>query len=750
MSGATKNIFWFGQPPPPTVIANIAVALDKDADYSLVRSKGGKEDKFWVASSLVEKIFQGKHNGIVKTVKARELEGLHYKTLFDGLPAVEKARQENPKLFHSVILTDPLLMPISVEEGTGMVHTAVSAGEEDFKLGKKLGLPMIPVIADNADYLSGLGEFSGKNAKNNPHLILDYMDKNDGAFSTFPYRHRYPACWRCKTELVWKVADEWYISMDELRKKLMAAAEKIKWIPGFGLSRELDWLKNMHDWLISKKNRYWGLALPIFECSCGNFEIIGSKEELKKRAVEGWEKFSGCSPHRPWIDEVKIKCSKCGKKVSRILDVGNPWLDAGIVPYSTMNYFSNKKYWHKWFPADFICESFPGQFKNWFYAIIVMSVVLEDVSPMKTIFGYALMRDEKGEEMHKSKGNAIWFDEAAEKTGVDPMRWVYTRQNPEDNLRFGWKTIKEARRKLLTLWNSFVFFRTYTDKVLNLKTKDPRLNILDKLILSRLNNLIEVVTNSLEIYDPAVASETIEKFFIDDLSLWYIRRSRERFQRSAIRKEKENAEKILYFTLLNLVKVSAPFLPFLSEEIYSGLKDKRMPESVHLCDWPKADKKLINKKLEEEMERVRKIVALALAKRAEKGIKIRQPLASLKIKDSTFKIHDSGLLNLIKDEVNVKKIIFSKGSKGVELDTKLTPRLKAEGDFRELVRQIQDLRKKEGLKPGQKIKLEIEANASDEKLVKKFEKELKKLTSVSEIKLIKNPKAEETKLNLKK
>jgi len=720
---------------PWTIPANIAVAVGKDIDYSLVRGGENKEDKFWVATALVEKVFEGKHNGIIKTVKGKKIEGLHYKSVFDGLPAVEKARQENPKLFHSVIITDPLLMPISIEEGTGMVHTAVSAGEEDFKLGKKLGLPIIPVIGDNADYLEGLGQFSGKNAKNNPRIILDYM--KDFTFSIFPYRHRYPACWRCKTELVWKVADEWYISMDELRKKLMAAAEKIKWIPGFGLSRELDWLKNMHDWLISKKNRYWGLALPIYECTCGNFEIIGSKEELKKRAVEGWKDFEGHTPHKPFIDKVKIKCSKCGKKVSRILDVGNPWLDAGIVPYSTMGYLKNRKFWQKWFPAELVCECFPGQFKNWFYAIIVMSVFLEDVPPMKTIFGHALVKDEHGEEMHKSKGNTIWFDEAAEKTGVEPMRWVYVRQNPEDNLKFGWKTIEETKRKLLTLWNSFIFFKIYVGKISNLKSQISNLGLLDRWILSRLNNLIKNVSQDLDIYNPASVSEAIEKFFIDDLSLWYIRRSRERFQRPKNKKEKETAKKTLYYILLNLIKLMAPFLPFLSEEIYQSIKSKEMPESVHLCDWPRADKKFIKKELEEKMDKVRKIVALVLAKRAEKGIKVRQPLAALKV--SSFKLHDIGLLNLIKDEVNVKKIIFAKNIKDeVELDVKITPQLMVEGQTRELIRQIQDLRKKSGLVPKQKVELFIETNLKGEKLIKKFGKEIKKGVNAGSLKIAEN------------
>ncbi|MCX6731625.1 MAG: class I tRNA ligase family protein, partial [Candidatus Parcubacteria bacterium] len=711
---------------PWTIPANIAVAVDKGIDYSLIKTSES-DKKFWVAKNLTEKIFKDKKFEIIKTVKGKELEGLHYKSVFDGLPAVEKARQENPKLFHSVIITDPLLMPISVEEGTGMVHTAVSAGEEDFKLGKKLGLPMIPVIGDNADYLEGLGQFSGKNAKNNPKIILDYM--KDFAFSIFPYKHRYPACWRCKTELVWKVADEWYISMDELRKKLMAVVEKIKWIPGFGLSRELDWLKNMHDWMISKKNRYWGLALPIYECKCGNFEIIGSKEELKKRAVEGWRDFEGHTPHRPFIDKVKIKCSKCGKKVSRVLDVGNPWLDAGIVPYSTIKYFEDRKYWQDWFPVDLVCESFPGQFKNWFYAIIVMSVVLEDVPPVRTIFGHALVRDEKGEEMHKSKGNAVWFDEAAEKTGVDPMRWVYARQNPEDNLKFGWHVIEETKRKLLNLINSVTFLKTYTDKVPSSKFQVSK-NILDRWIIASLNKLIKGVSESLNKYDPAAASKAIEEFFINDLSLWYIRRSRPRFQRPQNEEEKKQAAGTLYYVLLNLAKLIAPFMPFLAEDIYQKMEGEK--QSVHLEDWPEYDEKLMDEDLLINMSEARKIVSIALEERAKSKIGTRQPLAAF---STTSKI-GKDFINIIKDEINVKEI--KTGQKENKLDTELTPELRQEGNLRELTRGIQDLRKKSGLTPKDKIELLVETGEEGKKFIEKFGEEIKKAVNAASLKLAAN------------
>ena len=407
---------------------------------------------------------------------------------------------------------------------------------------------------------------------------------------------------------------------------------------------------------------------------------------MKEKTVKGWDKFNDNSPHRPWIDEIKIKCSKCGKLVSRIPDVGNPWLDAGIVPFSTMT--------KEWFPADLVCESFPGQFKNWFYSIIVMSMVLENVAPVKTIFGYASVRDEKGEEMHKSKGNAIWFDDAVEKIGADPMRWMYARQNPEYNLNFGYKAADEIKRKLLTLWNSFAFFITYVDKkdypsqVLKPKPKD----ILDIWIVSRLNNLIEKVTRNLERYNVSVATLAIEKFFINDLSLWYVRRSRRRFHAGA--KDREEAIATLYYVLLNLSKLIAPFTPFIAEELYQCLGGEK--ESVHLEEYPEPNKKLINKELEEKMIKIRGITTEVLAQRAKAGIKVRQPLASLQIKNKLEK----DLLEPIKEEANVKKIVFGKELK---LNTKITKGLKEEGVVREVIRHIQEMRKKAGLKPKDKI-----------------------------------------------
>jgi len=691
---------------PWTIPANIAVTVDVKLNYSLVNG-------LWMATDAVSRVL-GSGVQVSQTVLGKKLVGLKYKGPYDDLEAVVQV-SSHPK-FHTVVATDQRIMPVNTQEGTGLVHTAVSAGEEDFKLGKKLGLPMVPVIEDNADYLPGLGSLTGQNAKNNPRLILDFLEQNGWVERIESYPHRYPVCWRCKAELVWKVADEWYIAMDRvdptdphkktLRKQMMAVAKNIHWIPDFGLEHELDWLKNMHDWLISKKNRYWGLALPIYECSkCGYFEVLGSKDELQQRSMSGWDKFAGNSPHRPWVDEVQIKCSQCGETVSRILDVGNPWLDAGIVPFSTLPI--------DWFPADFITESFPGQFKNWFYSMIAMSTVLKKSKPFKTVLGFNTLLADDGRPMHKSLGNSIEFNDGADKIGADVMRWMYITHNPEVNLLFGYKVADEARRKFhLILWNVYNFFVTYAniDRFApnsKVKVQNSKLSILDQWILARLNQTITVTTKSLDGFDAYTASHAIEDI-VADLSLWYVRRSRKRVGPTTNNGvDKLACHSTLYTLLSTLCQLLAPFTPFIAEEIYRNLTDE---ESVHLSTWPKAKKLTADEiKLIEDMKLVRQIVGMALAKRKEAGIKVRQPLPALRI-NVQCSIFNFQLLELIKDELNVKQVIWEKGEElQVELDTTITDVLKAEGEVRELIRQVQQLRKDAGARLDQRIKLTLTA-----------------------------------------
>lgn len=731
---------------PWTIPANIAVAVNEDFDYVLVKVN---KEKYWLVKERVKEVIKEKNYQILKKVKGKELVGLRYLGPFDDLEKVKKVSKESDK-FHIVFSTDENILPITLTEGTGMVHTAVSAGTEDFKMGRKIGLPMIPVIDDGANYLKGLGFLTGKNAKKHPEIILDYLKENNFAYKIEKYKHRYPACWRCKTELVWKVEDEWYIAMDKpsklegktkenktLRERMIEVAKKIKWMPEFGLDRELDWLKNMHDWLISKKNRYWGLSLPIYECQrCGFVDVIGSKEELKKRAISGWDEFEGKSPHKPQIDKVKIRCQKCAQIVSRIDDVGNPWLDAGIVPYSTIAennqgeplYLKNKKEWRRWFPADFITESFPGQFKNWFYALIAQSTVMEEEEPFKRVLGYGTLLGEDGRPMHKSWGNAIEFNEGADKIGVDVMRWMFARQNPSDNMLFGYKKADEVRRQFyLILWNSYKFFVDYANldgfyqKDHHFTPKTKKLNVLDQWILSRFSSTVEFVEDRLKNFNAKDAALKIEEF-VSDLSTWYIRRSRERVWVNSDNKEdKESFYQTMYYVLVNLSIVLSPFLPFLSEEIYTNLTSGR---SVHLEFWPKIKKEYINKNLEEEMVKARKVVEKGHALRKEMKVKVRTPLKklSLEIDEEVQKIRKE-IWQVVIDELNVKNILVNNKVRYPEKEVEVTDEeLAYEGKMRDFIRLVQLKRKELNLKPTDYLDYQIPQEFAKDKdfLVRKL------------------------------
>lgn len=727
--GRKKEYLLVWTTTPWTIPANIAVAVDEKIEYAQVEGITG--NLFWVAKDLVESIFKKEYKSIVKVVPGKDLVGLKYEGPFDHLPAVAEVKKKNDK-FHTVVATDKMIMPITTTEGTGLVHTAVSAGTEDFMLGRKLGLPMIPVINDDASYMEGFGELSGKNAKKHPELIIDFLktfEAGEYFFSSLRYKHRYPACWRCKTELVWKVADEWYISMDvkgtdgrTLRNRMIEVAKQIKWIPGFGLERELDWLKNMHDWLISKKNRYWGLALPIYECvSCKKFDVVGSKEDLEKRAVNGWKDFEGKSPHKPFIDEVTIACNSCKKEMHRIDDVGNPWLDAGIVAYSTISknnknnplYIADRKQWEEWFPADFITESFPGQFKNWFYSLIAMSTVMEDRSAFKTVLGFATCTGEDGRPMHKSWGNAIEFNEGAEKIGVDVMRWMYARQNPEDNMLFGYKKADEVRRQFyLMVWNVYKFFVDYaTMEKIELRgapsLNEERVNILDTWIMTRLSSYVSESKKAYMEYNVQTVALGGESF-MNDVSTWFIRRSRDRVW---VNSENEN-DKLSFYKTLHAVLVVfsvtvSPIMPFAPDEIYTNLTGEK---SVHLAQWIDLEASK-NKEVIPTMTIIRSLAEIGHRVRKESKLKVRQPLASVTIKlaKNTELVGDE-YLDILRAELNVKKVKISVGESDqheVVFDTVLTDTLAAEGKMRDLVRRIQEQRKIKQVKQDQKIKLTI-------------------------------------------
>ncbi|MDO8658637.1 MAG: isoleucine--tRNA ligase [Candidatus Levybacteria bacterium] len=699
---------------PWTIPGNVAAGINPKLKY--VKVKVGNE-YYYLAKSRLSVL--GSNVEKTEEVSVNDLLKFNYTAPFDNLPRIKEALGSYK---HGVVNAKDI---VTEDEGTGILHVAPGAGEEDFKLAKELKLPVIELIDEAAYYLNDLNEFSGKNAKKHPEIIFEHIANYENGkyiFRLEDYKHRYPICWRCKSELVWRVVDEWYIAMDKpskskvksqkskieektYREQMVDVTKKIKWLPKWGLDRELDWLKNMHDWLISKK-RYWGLALPIWECqSCGNFVVVGSREELKQKANEGWEKFDGHTPHRPWIDEVKIKCAKCGKLTSRIPDVGNPWLDAGIVPFSTMP--------AGWFPADFITESFPGQFKNWFYSLIAMSTALKDTNSFKTVLGFASVRDEKGEEMHKSKGNAIEFNEAADKIGVDVMRWLYLRTNPEHNVNFGYKAADDIRRLFyLRLWNVYSFFVMYavTDSWSPNQVQSSKFKVqssLDRWILSKLNQSIKIITESLKEYNSFKAAENIENFIINDLSNWYVRRIRDRVGPQVEKSsDKENCYQVLWTILTQYSSALAPFIPFVTDEIYTNLTGE---ESVHLSDWIEVDESLIDNKLEAEMENGIKLASCIHAFRKDANIKVRIPFRIIEYEGQ--KELDEDIKKVVLAEVNVYELKY----KGKSDEYKIYADVSEKnldllmGKARDVVRMIQGERKKIGARPDEMISVILES-----------------------------------------
>jgi isoleucyl-tRNA synthetase len=658
---------------PWTLAANVAAAVHPELSYVKVEQDG---EFYYLAEKLlpVLKQLKGRDKGdyhVVETLKGHDLVGLKYRGPFDDLPAAQGVE-------HTVVPWKE----VSAEDGTGIVHIAPGCGREDFGLGKEFNLAVIAPVDDFGVYTEGYDWLTGQSASDVGKQVAENLTQKGLLYRPQNFKHRYPVCWRCKTPLIFRLVDEWFISMEKLRYKIMEVVKQIKWIPAFGFDREMDWLTNMDDWMISKK-RYWGLALPIYDCpECGTFEVIGSKEELKARAISGWEEFEGNSPHRPWVDNVKIACKGCGAEVSRIKDVGNPWLDAGIVPFSTMGYRSNSEHWKEWFPADFVTESFPGQFKNWFYSMLVMSTVLENTAPFKTLFGYGTLMGEDGKPMHKTSPNFVSFDAAAKTVGSDTMRWLYANHTPEQNLNFPRVPSDEdmehaartgrpvrlsdkwmlMRRTLDKIWNIYTFFVNYA----NIDGFDPTQHTLpvaeraeiDRWIISELHLTIRAVTEGLENYDTERPATAIQDF-LENLSNWYVRRNRKRFYTSGMDTDKVAAYLTLYECLTMLLTLLAPFLPFTTEELYQNLVrnvDANAPLSVHLCDWPQVDASLIDEKLTRETHLV--LLVVGLGHSARKGIKVRQPLNALHVRVTNPSEEEAleRLKGLVLEELNIKQL----------------------------------------------------------------------------------------------
>ncbi|MCL4383892.1 isoleucine--tRNA ligase [Patescibacteria group bacterium] len=669
---------------PWTLAANVLLAINTEYEYVKARLD---DQSVYLAKTAADRLGLTDY----EPIDASTLLNLEYESLFD-IPAQSGIR-------HYITNWED----VSPDEGTGVVHIAPGCGQEDFELGKRLNAAALAPLDPSGHFLEGYGELTGLYAHDVASKVFEYLKSVGALFKTEPVTHRYPHCWRCKTKCLFRLEDSWFIKSDEIRPLLKAAAKKVDWHPKYIGRRMQNWLDTMEDWMINRK-RFYGLALPFYECTkCHKLTVVGSIEELKSLAVIPELVDRLPSFHRPWIDEIQIKCPHCGDAIPRIPDVGDVWLDAGVVPFSTLRYLEDKSYWQKWFPADMVLEM-TEQVRLWFYSMLFFSVTFVGVPPYKAVVTHAEVRDEKGNTIHKTKKNGIPWEDAVTQMGVDAMRWMYCQQKPAANVNFGFSIADKVKREFfLILWNSYRFFTQHA----NFENWQPDTTeflleksapVLDRWILSQLHHTNKKVSASLEKYSTAAATKAIEDF-VSNLSTWYIRRSRDRSDNLAL----------LYHLFSQLTVIMAPFVPYLTETIYQNLQGFTPNSSgttVHTQNWPIVNEKLIDLKLEDDMQLVREFCQLVHAERQAAGIKIRQPLAQVTIKTAA-PLPSTELTDIIKEETNVKKVIWEKnsGPHVITLDTTITLELKAEGEYRDLVRSIQVMRKERGLKLDQKIKI---------------------------------------------
>jgi isoleucyl-tRNA synthetase len=632
---------------PWTLIANVAVCVNPNEEYIKVNSKGYT---FIVAKKLAEKVL-GNDYDIIDTFKGKDLEYTEYEQLLPFINVSKKA---------FFVVCDNY---VTMEDGTGLVHIAPAFGQDDYEVGKKYDLPVINPVGEDGKYLEG----PWKNIfVMDPELeitIIKYLKENDKLFKKEKMNHNYPHCWRCNTPLLYYSKPSLYIKTTEFKDKVIENNNKINWYPSYvGEKRFGNWLSNMNDWAISR-NRYWGTPIPLWKCDCGHMEMIGSRNELIEKSIEKIDET--IELHRPYVDDIHIKCPKCNKIMTRIKEVIDCWFDSGSMPFAQYHYpFENKELWNEQFPADFISEGI-DQTRGWFYVLLIISTFVTGKSPFKNVLVNDLLLDKYGQKMHKSRGNAINPFEIIEEYGADTVRWYMPYVSPVwTPIKFDIEGLKEVYSKFFnTLRNTYNFFALYA----NTDELDPKeFNVpyenreeIDKWILSKYNKLVKECTQSYDTFDLTKVVRKVTDFVSEDLSNWYIRRTRRRFWASELDDNKKAVYNTTYEVLEGLCKLIAPIVPFVSEEIYTNLTGK---ESVHLQDFPVYDETKINEKIEEKMDLVRNIISLGRNAREEAKIKVRQPINEI-ILDGKNKTIINDLIDLIKEELNVKNVTFTQDLK---------------------------------------------------------------------------------------
>ena len=645
---------------PWTLPSNIALCVNPEEDYAKVKAADGYT--YYMAVALLDTVL-GKlgdeENGVkayevLETYKGQDLEYKEYEPLYQC--AYDCAAKQNKKAFYVTCDTY-----VTLTDGTGVVHIAPAFGEDDAKVGRKYDMPFVQLVDEKGE-MGKTTPFAGLFVKKADPEVLKDLDGRGLLFDAPKFEHSYPHCWRCDTPLIYYARESWFIKMTAVKDDLIANNNTINWIPeSIGKGRFGDWLENVQDWGISR-NRYWGTPLNIWECECGCQHSIGSIEELKSMSDNCPDEIE---LHRPYIDNVTIKCPKCGKEMHRVPEVIDCWFDSGSMPFAQYHYpFENQELFEKHFPADFISEAV-DQTRGWFYSLLAISTLIFNKAPYKNVIVLGHVQDENGQKMSKSKGNAVDPFDALEKYGADAIRWYfYINSAPWLPNRFHGKAVTEGQRKFMgTLWNTYAFFVLYANidefNATKYTLEYEKLSVMDKWLLSKLNSAIKAVDEDLANYKIPEAAKALQSF-VDDMSNWYVRRSRERFWAKGMEQDKINAYMTLYTALVEICKTAAPMIPFMTEDIYQNLVrsiDANAPESIHLCDFPKVNEAHIDKELEENMDRVLKLVVMGRACRNTANIKNRQPIGQMYVK-ADFELSEF-FDAIVADELNVKNVTFT-------------------------------------------------------------------------------------------
>ena len=631
---------------PWTLPSNVALCVSPKDTYVEIEVASG--EKYILAEALVGSVISEEYE-VIRKCTGNDLYGMEYEPLFDFATLDKKAY---------FVVADGY---VTLTDGTGVVHIAPAFGEDDARVGRDNDLPFLQLVDEAGNFTKETGEWAGTFVKDADKLVLKDLEDRKLLFAALPYEHSYPFCWRCDTPLLYYAIDTWFIKMSALRDRLVRNNNTVNWMPeNIKEGRFGNFLENVIDWGLSR-SRYWGTPLPVWECECGHYHVIGSKEELRELGDNVAEDIE---LHKPYIDEVKVKCEKCGKWMNRVPDVIDCWFDSGSMPFAQYHYpFENKELFDKHFPAQFISEAI-DQTRGWFYTLMAISTLLFDRAPFENCLVLGHVQDKDGLKMSKHKGNVVDPWSVLDKQGADAVRWYFcASSSPWLPTRFYPEGISEYQRKFIgTFWNTYAFYVLYADidkfNPTEYKLEYDKLSQMDKWVLSKLNTLVKEVDAGMQEYKVTESSRLIQDF-TDELSNWYVRRCRERFWGSGMEQDKINAYMTLYTCLVTLAKVSAPFVPFMTEQIYQNLVvnfDKTAPESIHLCDFPVADESMIDAKLEENMEKVLAIVTLGRACRNVSGMKNRQVLAKAYV--GTNRTLDEDYYYIIKEELNVKDIEF--------------------------------------------------------------------------------------------